>query len=336
MKNRFRILSIDGGGVRGMIPAMIVAELEKRIRIRTGKADCYISDCFDLIAGTSAGGILACFYLYRHNGNRFDASKAVDLYEKHGKTIFQKRLFRNIIRFFDALYPDKGIDRVLHETFGDAKLSDAPCNSAVMAYHITDRKAVIFTADSARKDKGRDYLLRDIARATSAAPTYFRVAQATSMDNVSSYLIDGGIYANDPTICALVEARKTKFRDHDAFPGIKDMYVLSLGTGNTSKPYRYESAKYWGVINWAIPVIDMLQSSSAEVVSYQTKSLFEAENRPDQYIRIVPELYSVTHKMDDASAPNIANLKKAGAQCITTHSYLLDKIVNDLTQLSSI
>jgi patatin-like phospholipase/acyl hydrolase len=330
MIDNFRILSIDGGGIRGMIPAMLIAEIEKRIRIATGQADRFISDYFDLIAGTSTGGILACFYLYHHNGNRYDAVKAIDLYEKFGATIFQKRPFRFLIRFFDSLYPDKGIDSVLKETFGDAKLSDAPCNCAVMAYDITDRKAVIFTTDTARQDKDRDYLLRDIARATSAAPTYFRVAKATSLKGLPSYLIDGGIYANDPTICAMIEARKTPFRNRSAYPKIKDMYIVSLGTGHKPKSYRYEKAKRWGVINWAVPVIDMLQSSSAEVVNYQVNSLFEAEECSDRYIRIMPELHNVSHRMDDASPQNIARIKESGLHCLESNSTLIDKIVRDL------
>ena len=332
MKTRFKILAIDGGGIRGLLPAMIVAEIEKRLRIATGKTDSYLSDYFDLIAGTSTGGLLACYYLYHHNGVRFNAAEAVDLYEKYGATIFQKRLFRFFIRLFDALYPEKGFEQVLYNIFGDAKLSDALCNSAILAYHITDRKAVIFTADTARREKGNDYLLRDIARATSAAPTFFRVAQATAMDGVPSCLIDGGIYANDPALCAMIEAKKTKFRDRDEYPKLKDMYVVSLGTGQTAKSYRYESAKRWGVINWAIPLIDMLQSSSAEVVSYQVKSLFDAENCSDSYVRIVPELYDVNHRIDDASPKNIARIKEAGNCFISAHSELLDKIVSDLVK----
>ncbi len=331
MKKTFSILSIDGGGIRSMLPAMLIAEIEKRLRMATGKHDCYISDYFDLIAGTSAGGILACYYLYNHNGKRLDATKAVDMYETYGKTIFQKRLFRNVIRLFDALYPENGIDQILYNTLGDAKLSESPCNCAIMAYDITDRKAVIFTADAARREKGRDYLLRDIARATSAAPTFFRVAQATSMDNVPSYLIDGGIYANDPTICGIIEARKTMFRKREQTPKIKDMYVVSIGTGNIAKSYAYERAKRWGVISWAIPVIDMLQSSSAEVVSYQVKSLFDSENSSDNYIRIVPDLHNASTQLDDASPKNIRNLKEAGTRSIATHSALIDQIVSKLT-----
>ena len=331
MNQNFKILSIDGGGIRGILPAMILAELEKRLRLKTGKPDCYLSDFFDLIAGTSTGGILACYYLYCHQGNRFDAAKAVELYEKHGDTIFRKRFFRSFIRLFDALYSEKGIDRILFETFGEAKLSEAPCNSAILAYHITDRKAVIFTANEARYEKGRDYLLRDITRATSAAPTYFRVAQATAMNDVPSYLIDGGVFANDPTMCAIVEAKKTLYRNSNTYPKLKEMYVVSLGTGSKAKSYPYEKAKHWGVINWAIPVIDILQSSSAEVVSYQVKSLFNADGCCDRYIRIVPDLYEASSNMDDASPKNIARLKDAGNRSIVHYSEVLDKVVNDLT-----
>ena len=330
MNNYFRILAIDGGGIRGMLPAMIIAELEKRLRKATGKDDSYISDYFDMIAGTSTGGILACYYLYNNDGNRLDASKAVDMYENHGATIFQKRLFRFFIRFFDALYPSRGIDNILKDTFGEARLSESPCNSAVMAYDISDRKAVIFTRDSAQKEPGRDYKLSDIARATSAAPTYFRVAKAEAMNGVPSYLIDGGIYANDPTICAIVEAKKTPFHDNGEYPQIKEMFVVSISTGKVVKSYRYESARKWGVIRWAIPVIDMLQSSSAEVVSYQVGKLFDSEGCSERYIRIVPELYDTNHKMDDASKKNIANLKTAGNRYIETISGQLDEIVKNL------
>ena len=330
MSKYFRILAIDGGGIRGLLPAIIIAELEKRLRQATGKADSYISDYFDMVAGTSTGGILACYYLYNNNGNRYDAKKAVDMYENHGATIFQKRFFRFFIRFFDALYPSKGIDSVLKDTFGEAKLSDSPCNSAVMAYDISERKAVIFTRDSARNEPGRDYRLCDIARATSAAPTFFRVAKAVSMNNVPSYLIDGGIYANDPTICAIIEAKKTLFSDSGEYPQIKEMFVVSISTGKVVKPYKYESAKKWGVIRWAIPVIDMLQSSSAEVVSYQVDKLFDSEGCRERYIRIVPDLLDASHDMDDASTKNIAKIKNAGQKYIDNNSKLLDEIVSNL------
>jgi patatin-like phospholipase/acyl hydrolase len=309
-----------------MLPAMFVAELERRLRLVTGNANSYISDYFDMIAGTSTGGILACYYLYNDEGLHLDAEQAVQLYEKQGNMIFNKRLLRFVIRFFDALYPAKGIDRALLTSLGNARLSSAPCNSAIMAYDITERKAVIFTRDAAAADARRDYYLRDIARATSAAPTFFRVAKAVSAAGEPSYLIDGGIYANDPAICAVVEAKKTKIPGSDRYPKISDMYVVSLGTGKVARAYSYERAKRWGVFSWAIPVIDMLQSSSAEVVSYQVDKLFDSEHCREQYVRLVPDLEGVSHKMDDASPRNIARLRVAGQRFIDDNSAQIDEI----------
>ena len=119
MSKYFRILSIDGGRIRGLLPAMIIAELECHLRQATGKPDCYISDYFDRIAGTSTGGILACYYLYNNNGSRLDATKAVDMYEKHGATIFKNTaapflytLFRCTIPFKrNRQYPERNIRR---------------------------------------------------------------------------------------------------------------------------------------------------------------------------------------------------------------------------------
>ena len=331
MSKFFRILSIDGGGIRGIMPAIIISELEKRLRLSTGKPDSYISDYFDMIAGTSTGGMLACYYLYNNDGNRLDAVNAIDMYEKHGATIFKTRLLRRIIQYiFDPLYHENGINKVLKETFGDVKLSEAPCNSTIMAYDITARKAVIFTSETARNKESRNYYLRDIARATSAAPTYFRVAKTKAMNGDCSYLIDGGIYANDPTLCAIVEAKKTKYPDRDECPKIKDMYVVSLGTGEIKEPYKYKKAKHWGRFCWILPLIDMLLSSGSEVVSFQVKKLFEAENSKSNYKRIVPKLINVNDEMDDASPKNIANLKSVAEQYIANNSNKLDEIVKQL------
>lgn len=92
---KYKILSIDGGGIRGILPAMILQEMENRLRQRSGIADARIADYFDMIAGTSAGGMLACSMLYNHNGQKMDCSKAVELFENGGPTIFKKMVSTN-------------------------------------------------------------------------------------------------------------------------------------------------------------------------------------------------------------------------------------------------
>lgn len=327
---KYKILSIDGGGIRGILPAMILQEMEKRLRERLGKPTARIADYFDMIAGTSAGGMLACSMLYKHDGKKMDCSKAVELFESGGPIIFKKTCFNQIRRVFDSMYPAKNIESVLAEIFGDSQLSESDTEGLITAYDITNREAVLFDTDSAKRDPNRDYRLADIARATSAAPTYFPVAEVASMGGTKKCLVDGGIYANDPSLCAIIEAKKKIWSETERAPKIHDMYVVSIGTGRVSKSYLYDKAKGWGLISWALPVIDILQSSGAEVISYQVGKLFEAEECQDQYVRLTPEIGDASDQMDDGSVKNIEALKASALDYIQKHSAELDKVIGDL------
>lgn len=327
---KYKILSIDGGGIRGILPAMILQEMEKRLRERLGKPTARIADYFDMIAGTSAGGMLACSMLYKHDGKKMDCSKAVELFESGGPIIFKKTCFNQIRRVFDSMYPAKNIESVLAEIFGDSQLSESDTEGLITAYDITNREAVLFDTDSAKRDPNRDYRLADIARATSAAPTYFPVAEVASMGGTKKCLVDGGIYANDPSLCAIIEAKKKIWSETERAPKIHDMYVVSIGTGRVSKSYLYDKAKGWGLVSWALPVIDILQSSGAEVISYQVGKLFEAEECQDQYVRLTPEIGDASDQMDDGSVKNIEALKASALDYIQKHSAELDKVIGDL------
>lgn len=332
---KYKILSIDGGGIRGILPAMILQEMEKRLRERLGKPTARIADYFDMIAGTSAGGMLACSMLYKHDGKKMDCSKAVELFESGGPIIFKKTCFNQIRRVFDSMYPAKNIESVLAEIFGDSQLSESDMEGLITAYDITNREAVLFDTDSAKRDPNRDYRLADIARATSAAPTYFPVAEVASMGGTKKCLVDGGIYANDPSLCAIIEAKKKIWSETERAPKIHDMYVVSIGTGRVSKSYLYDKAKGWGLVSWALPVIDILQSSGAEVISYQVGKLFEAEECQDQYVRLTPEIGDASDQMDDGSLKNIQALKESALNYIQTHSAELDKVIDDLIDKDS-
>lgn len=327
---KYKILSIDGGGIRGILPAMILQEMEKRLRERLGKPTARIADYFDMIAGTSAGGMLACSMLYKHDGKKMDCSKAVELFESGGPIIFKKTCFNQIRRVFDSMYPAKNIESVLAEIFGSSQLSESDTEGLITAYDITNREAVLFDTDSAKRNPNRDYRLADIARATSAAPTYFPVAEVASMGGTNKCLVDGGIYANDPSLCAIIEAKKKIWSETERAPKIHDMYVVSIGTGRVSKSYLYDKAKGWGLVSWALPVIDILQSSGAEVISYQVSKLFEAEECQNQYVRLTPEIGDASDQMDDGSVKNIEALKASALDYIQKHSAELDRVVEDI------
>ena len=334
MKKKVTILSIDGGGIRGIIPAIILNHIEKELQLRTGDPNTTLADYFDLVAGTSTGGILAAYYLLppapdQECSSKYFASEAIDMYAGFGKEIFNRKKWRFGIT--KEKYSATALERLLKEYMGDVTLAQTRKNCIITAYDITDRKAVLFTSPEARKYDYRNYLMRDIARATSAAPTYFEVAAIQSVGGAASYLIDGAVYAGNPTMCALVEANKSLY-ETCANPDVDDLYIVSIGTGKEKQMYDYRKAKDWGAVGWARPMIDILLSASAEVVDYQMQQLFKVAQCNDCYVRLEPELGKAKSDMDDASDENIRHLKDAGTYFIKSNVEKLDEIVHHLIE----
>ncbi|MFN2167740.1 MAG: patatin-like phospholipase family protein, partial [Anaerolineae bacterium] len=180
-----RILSIDGGGIRGVIPGQILVVLEDKLKALGGNPDAKISDYFDLIAGTSTGGILACLYLVPQEDNPdrplYNAQEVVDFYLDRGGQVFHTPLRRRIMTvagLMDEKYPTGPMESLLAEYFGDLRLSQLIKPCLIPSYDIDARKARFFNQYSARQGDERDYLVREVIRATTAAPSYFEVAQA--------------------------------------------------------------------------------------------------------------------------------------------------------------
>jgi patatin-like phospholipase/acyl hydrolase len=329
------ILSIDGGGIRGIIPAVILNYIEERLQERKGDKNTTLADCFDMIAGTSTGGILTCFYLLPPNEgqdlhSRYPAKDAVELYTRRGKEIFKRKF--SLFGLASEIYPATGLEKILKETMGDITLAQARKDCLVTAYDITERKAVLFTRPDAQHYAHRNYLMKDIARATSAAPTYFEPAMIRSLGGVSACLVDGAMFAGNPALCAWVEAYKMENEGNSNSETVpqKSMTILSIGTGKERKKYDYDKAKKWGLLGWARPVVDILLSSSAEVVDYQMRKIFSAAGCPDNYIRLEPALGKAKPDMDDASDDNTQKLVD------TAHAFIeenIEKIENIIDQL---
>ena len=335
MNRKVRILSIDGGGIRGIIPAVILNCIEKGLQRKSGDPYVTLADFFDLVAGTSTGGILTCYYLLPPlPGNkchsRYFAAEAIDMYARHGKEIFSHEFLR--CGWFREKYDVSGLKKVLIDCMGDTTLAQATKNCLITAYDITNRRAVLFTSPEAKLHEHRNYLMRDIARATSAAPTYFELAAIQSMVGTNSYLIDGGVYAGNPTLCAIVEANKSVF-DGCANPEVNDLFIVSVGTGNEKKKYDYNKAQNWGAIGWMRPVLDILLSASAEVVHYQIKNLFKVAGCSDYYQRLEPELGEAKPEMDDVSDDNIRQLINSGESFIQNNTEKLETIIDCLISL---
>jgi patatin-like phospholipase/acyl hydrolase len=320
-----RILSIDGGGIRGLIPAIILAEIEKR----TGRS---IASLFDLIAGTSTGGILALGFTVptTRKKPKYSANRLIDLYRKEGKTIFNRSPWHAMTSaggLRDEKYPAKGIESVLDKYFGAARLKDTLTPVLITAYDIEMRMPWFFKTRYARTSslKGYDFPLTRVARATSAAPTYFEPARVKGAGSGRMYtLVDGGVFVNNPGMCALAEAR-TMFRGED------DFYLLSLGTGELTRRIAYKEAKDWGLAEWARPILDVVFDGVSDATDYQLRQLLPPRDRSSRYHRLQVGLTVGNDEMDDPSERNILGLETLAKRLVEERSQEIDEICERIT-----
>jgi len=327
MSNLKKILSIDGGGIRGIIPGQVIVEIEKAFKIK-------VADYFDLMAGTSTGGILACAYLCPADNSpkkpKFNAEEVVGLYFKKGEEIFDLPIFHKIrtaAGLLDEKYPDDGIEDALHEYFGNVWLKSLLKPSLITSYDITRRKGHFFSQHKAATKTEYNFRLSDVARATSAAPTYFECPKISSETGEKFTLVDGGVFVNNPALAAYAEGREFFELNNGQNATAKDMKILSLGTGYSKKRYTYSKAKNWGKAEWIQPVIDIMMSGSVEVADFQLDKIYDTVDNPAQYLRIDGDLQKtdIEPDMDCATDQNMKALKKFGKKLFEDNKGKIEK-----------
>jgi len=326
-----KILSIDGGGIRGIIPGMLLVALERRLQRISNDPSTAIVDHFDFFAGTSTGGILTCLLLCPDEENpsrpKYSAQEALDIYVKHGTDIFKAGFFRRLIAKFGLLserYPSTTLEHVLESYFGECKLSQLLRPCIITAYNIELRKTHFFRQQTAiTRGDPRDFYIRDVCRATSAAPTYFSVAEIRSMSGTRYPLLDGGVFAPNPSMSALVEVTKAFNQTK-----INDIWILSLGTGRSRKAYDYEHFKKSRAVSIGPALIDIMMSGAAESSDFFLQQLYRSAGKEQQYIRIEPKnLHSIQEELDAASHSNIQKLIALGDRMVSENDELINQIV---------
>lgn len=344
-KKKIRILSIDGGGIKGILPATILMELEKILQQKTGDSQVRLSDYFDFMSGTSTGGILVCSYLFPDPDNpgrpKFTAEEALDLYVKRGDKIFSRTIWQRIRSLFGLLsqkYNDKGLERELRSTFGENTWISSflkPC--LITAYDLLRRRPVFFTSADARKRPFKNFRIWEVARSTSAAPTFFEPALIRSASGEEYPLIDGGVFAPNPSVCACTEVSKMGSENLECWdgnhqPGIEDMMVVSIGTDSTARSFSYDSMKNAGKIGWLMPIVEVLMGGNSEISDYQLHKLCEAHSSTGErnYFRIDPALYQADRSMDNAKEKNLEDLYEAGLKNVERFRPQLYEIADQL------
>lgn len=314
---KVKILSIDGGGIRGILPGVVLTRLEEKLQIQSQNKDARLADFFDLLAGTSTGGILTLSYLIPDQNNRpkLRAQEALNLYLKKGGAIFDVGLWQKIKSgggIFDEKYDEKNLEASLDSTFKDITLKDLLKPCIISSYDVWNGKPHFFKQHKSN-NKIYNFKVKDVARATSAAPTYFEAAQVENEIGTSYTLVDGGTFANNPSMVAYSEARTMTFENKCEYPSAKDMLIISIGTGSKSKSYPYDEVKDWGQIQWVKPVIEIMMSGNSEATHYHLSQIFDTLNQQfdkDCYHRLEPEIKSADSQMDNASPKNLKSLNE--------------------------
>jgi patatin-like phospholipase/acyl hydrolase len=308
-------LSIDGGGIRGIVPGVVLAELERR----AGRA---IHEMFELVAGTSTGGILAlgltCPARDGGAGARYSAAEMVDLYVSHGDEIFDRSAWRRIpgAELFEERYSAESLERLLEEYFGQAHLRHALVDVLVAAYEIESRSAFFFKSRRARVDPAYDFAMSDVARATSAAPTYFE-PHRIDVDGGYYSLVDGGVFANNPAMCAVAEAfHVAPERERP------DVVVASLGTGQLTRSIPHHEATGFGLAKWVRPIIGVMMDGASDAVGFQCDNILGS-----RHVRFQVRLDEGSDDMDDASDENVRTLHALGERMVQDEDERLDRLL---------
>lgn len=280
------VLCIDGGGMRGIIPMVLLQKLEEEIR-RCGGEDS-LDSYFDYVAGTSTGGLISLAltcptsfgYKICKNAPQVLLEDIQEQYTSMGKAIFPTSSFTGLRKIASTKYPESGIETMLDEWFGDSRLGEATVPTLIMSYDLFSGSPVMF-----KSYENRTFPVKDAGRATSAAPTYF-----PPLIRNGQILVDGGVIANNPSIYAYIEAKKL-------YPKCSKFHVISLSTAGKNHTMSLEDT--YGLLSWVDQVNPMFSTAQKRMTDYVLGNMPNVD-----YIRIDDPL-ELGIKMDDTNPNSI-------------------------------
>ena len=302
-----RILSLDGGGIRGILEAATLTYLEEEIEsiinrqyrdLHAPLADVRLGEGFDLVAGTSTGGIIAlAMRMINPSTNRpkLKMREVLSLYQDKGDVIFPS--VSKFSGWLSSKYSPTPLENLLKEYFGDNKLSNLGPPTMITGYDTHKEGLYLFKSWQGERNAGEDYMVRDVARATSAAPTYFPAAAIRDISGRRHTFVDGGVAANNPTMHAYQEAKELF--------GTSSLDVVSIGTGSDNLLSLYKKVN-GGKLNWASDITSVLMSSNSQIVDDLATRASASDN--NSYVRLQFNLDQRAADLDNVTPENIQNL----------------------------
>ncbi|MGN6341117.1 MAG: CBASS cGAMP-activated phospholipase [Ginsengibacter sp.] len=341
MEKKFNILTIDGGGIRGIFPAMFLASIEAELKSR-GVERYRIYENFQLISGTSTGGIIAIALALG-----IPAVEILDLYLDNAATIFGRKR-KGIGRLFNSAHDRTPLENLIRKKFKEVKdgadpiLKDCKTNVGIPIYDLMQGKPSVL------KNNYHPRFIRDYhipayqaALATSAAPTYFDPYSTTytdlnGMKQSFSNKVDGGVVANNPTLLTIIEAQ-TAFNKQ-----LSDLQVLSIGTGHQ----RFADAcerKHWGIKYWMLEsdrkrLIELFMQGQSQLVENLISLLQngidrEQEHEPNFVYKRIDTLLDETCviDLDETDRKKLEKLKeKAQVEFQKNGNEVIEKLFKNL------
>ncbi len=313
----FKILSIDGGGIKGLYSASILASLE----LKTGKS---ITEHFDMICGTSTGGLIAIGL-----ANGMSAKSLVDLYMTKGSLIFPTsnnrfvRSFQNSYKslkqiFFSNKHSVKPLKRILEDLFEDKTMNDATNLLCIPSFNLTNGQPKVFKKSGSQTELFVDSTIKlvDIALATSAAPSYYPIHEHNNF-----LYTDGGVWANNPSLCGLLEAIDYYVGEGKEFD---DFSILSISSITTPNGWVSTSNKSKSIIGWKEKMFQTALDGQSYFTDYFLLKIVPKINPKGKYFRIKsPELSKAQMNvitMDRADKKTLSTIQSLGNQVGNTYA----------------
>jgi patatin-like phospholipase len=333
----FRILSVDGGGIRGLISALVIEEIERQLAKEAGP-DARVADYFHLFAGTSTGGLIA---LALTAPGKMSAADLASFYTEDGPKIFSRSLGRKLSTLWGLRRPKYSAEplrEAAEHRLGGSRVSQATRDLLVTSYDMNKSEPYFFKRWRALESEARDFPVVDAGLATAAAPTYF-----PSHGLGYRALVDGGVFASNPAVAAIAEALGRQ-SDPPARLGTDDLFMVAIGTGEFPSRYTQDEVSKWGALGWVAggddgpPVLDAMLGGSADGSDYWSHMLLnhapgEAVPAPEEigngprYYRLQVELAEPI-EMDDASHETLTvTLPNAAEQLIEERAPQIEAIV---------
>ncbi len=331
------VLSIDGGGIRGIIPAMILEDLEQSVLQKHQIQMKPLHSIFDLICGTSSGGLTALLLsspisspittldLHRPMTPR----EIIETYETLGSEVFPPGRFRILGHAFTGKYSATALEKLLKVTFGSQTNKDLLTHVIVPSYDNERKTPHLFTTPvehdiEDQKPGGDLFYLRDIARAITALPTYFSPALMSNTSGSKAFsLSDGSVFANNPSLIAYS-------RIMELCPEATEIHMLSLGTAPKRKQFVHKKIRDWGFLDWAnpikgVPIHDLYSHAHDGITDYYMEHLPKLH-----YYRINMSQNDKGVGIDSTSPDDIKRIKDLGHTLIQDHASTLKKFVEEL------